>query len=69
MDGLFRTWMDRNLLALERVRHLLTTDNANLLDDLIALRTRPFWHCVIDEKKLRREQRIAAFFIEYKNRP
>ena len=52
MGGSFKEWMDRNLVALDRVRHLLTAENRNLLDDLIALRGRSFWQRVLGLRKL-----------------
>ncbi len=59
-DGLFKSWMDTNLLALDRVRHLLTADNRRLLDDLIALRMQPTWHRVTGLRKLGVQRQTVA---------
>lgn len=42
LQGRFRGWVDRNLLALERVRHLLTPENRRVLDDFKQARERRF---------------------------
>jgi glycosyltransferase involved in cell wall biosynthesis len=42
LHGRFKQWTDRNIGALNGVRHLLTAENRAVLDSLIALRTHPF---------------------------
>ena len=40
LQGRFRSWVDRNLVALERVRHLMTPENQRVLDEFIRVRRR-----------------------------
>ncbi|MBH9578007.1 glycosyltransferase family 2 protein [Inhella sp. 1Y17] len=40
LQGRFRGWVDCNLVALERVRHLMTPENQQVLDEFIAVRKR-----------------------------
>lgn len=40
LQGRFRGWVNRNLVALERVRPLLTAENQQVLDEFIAARRR-----------------------------
>lgn len=40
LQGRFRGWIDANLKALERVRHLMTPENQLVLDEFIAVRKR-----------------------------
>ena len=40
LQGRFRGWIDANLKALERVRHLMTPANQQVLDDFIGVRQR-----------------------------
>ncbi len=40
LQGRFRGWVDANLRALQRVRHLMTPDNQRVLDDFVTARQR-----------------------------
>jgi hypothetical protein len=40
LQGRFRGWVDANLRALGRVRHLLTSDNQRVLDEFMRARRR-----------------------------
>ncbi|MFO1326895.1 MAG: glycosyltransferase family 2 protein [Rubrivivax sp.] len=41
LQGRFRGWVDCNLRALQRVRHLMTPENQRVLDDFVSARQRP----------------------------
>jgi glycosyltransferase involved in cell wall biosynthesis len=60
LKGLFKSWMDRNLSALEAVRHLLTPDNQQLLDALIKVRRAPFHQRIVRIRKLGIERQTLA---------
>jgi hypothetical protein len=40
LQGRFRGWVDANLRALQRVRHLMTPENQRVLDDFVQARQR-----------------------------
>ena len=52
MNGVFKSWMDRNLFALERVKDLLTIDNQRLLSHLVVLRQQSIGRRVSGIRKL-----------------
>jgi glycosyltransferase involved in cell wall biosynthesis len=51
LQGRFRGWVDRNLVALERVRHLLTPENQRILDDFRQARQQRFLGRLIGLKR------------------
>jgi glycosyltransferase involved in cell wall biosynthesis len=60
LEGRFKSWMDRNLGALNQVRHLLTPENQALLDRLIGLRRQSFLHRVVGIRRLGIERQTWA---------
>ena len=60
LKGRFRSWMDRNLGALDQVRHLLTPENRALLDALINLRKRSSFGRVVGIHRLGIERQTWA---------
>jgi len=52
LKGRFRGWVDCNLRALQRVRHLMTPDNQRVLDDFVRARQLPLIQRLVELKRV-----------------